>query len=144
MRYCSKCFEEYRDDVTRCASCDATLVSRDELEKLTEFKRTQGIEVKRFLKVGTADDPFDSEAFCEALAAEGIPVYARAKSRIDGAADSSWWEIMVPEEKVQAAEPVLTKLRAELRAAEEEAGKAAETEELEGEKGVAGRPNGAG
>ncbi len=139
MRYCPNCFDEYRDDVARCPSCDAPLVSRDELEKSPQFQRTRGIQVGRFVKAGAAEDPFDSEAFCDALADAGIPVLSRPRrgSPVDPLTTGTthgWWDIMVPEDRVRDATPIIERRRMELRAAEDEAGKAAEAEELEGEQ----------
>jgi hypothetical protein len=147
MKYCPKCFGEFRDDVARCSECDAPLITREELEKLPEFRRTQGVQLGRFVKVTTAEDPFDMEAFCQALESEGIPVMARPQvtssvDRLTSGSIHGWWEILVPQDSVDKATPILEKRRADLRSNEKEAGDAAEAEELEQEHGSPGRGNG--
>ena len=144
MRYCPKCFDEYRDEISQCAQCGVPLVTRDELDKLPEYRRAGGIHAGRFVQATTAEDPFDSEAFCDALEAAGIPVMSipRRGSAVDPITTGTthgWWEIRVPEERLKDAGPVIDARRQELRLAEKDAGDAAEAEELEGEAGSTDR-----
>ncbi len=131
MRYCPSCFDEYRDEVNECGNCNVALVSLQELEKLPAFRRKEGIVTSEFVRVAAAEDPFDAESLCDALESEKVPVLARARRPVEvfpTGETRPWWEILVPEDFLAKAKPIVEKRQKELRAAEADAAEAAEEE----------------
>jgi len=141
MRYCPKCLEEYQDDVKGCADCGGEgLLSEEEISSRPEFRRVREDEdTTDFVSVGTAEDPFEADAFTAAIGEAGIPVLAalRRSSAVDAltmGVQQPWWEILAPAESQAKAEEIVEARRKELATLEAEAARAAEEEELEGEK----------
>jgi len=146
MRYCARCGSEYQDSVQDCADCPGNplLVSEQEM-------RTRGLplphEMDRriFVRAATAEDPFTAEAFVELLQEANIPVLVRAGR--SGVVDTlttgnllPWWEILVPEDAAARAIPLLEQERVQELATTDEAIRAAEDEEREGELNSAPPP----
>jgi hypothetical protein len=139
MRYCPICFDEYEEEELTCAYCEARLIEFEALKNTPEFQRSRGLQIHRFVKAGSAENPFESAALSEALSAEHIPVFAKPQrgSLVDPLTTGTthgWWDIMVPEEQLERARPLIDQRRADLRATEGEAAAAAAEEELEGER----------
>ncbi len=137
MRYCPSCLEEYEDGTERCAECEGeTLVSEEELSRRPEFRRVHPDEdTTAFAVAGTAEDPFDADAFVAAIGDAGIPVLVRMRrgSSVEALTVSvprPWWDILVPEAQRERAAQLIAETRAEVAAGSAEAEMAAEQEEL--------------
>lgn len=91
----------------------------------------------RFVRVGTAEDPFEADLLADALEEAGIDVLARA--RRDAPVDtlvmpaSPWWELLVPEPDAERAAKIVAERHEELAARADEAAAAAEAEERDTE-----------
>ncbi|HLL81999.1 MAG TPA: DUF2007 domain-containing protein [Longimicrobium sp.] len=140
MKYCTKCGSEYVDSVERCVDCQgATLVAAAQVTASAGVSRGGGgdMDTRRFTRAGTAEDPLSAEQLATAVRGAGIPVFSR--QRMGGTVDSitggnaPWWEILVPEDSAERAMEIIERERASLRATEDEAARAAEEEEAEGE-----------
>jgi hypothetical protein len=87
---------------------------------------------------GTAEDPLTADRLVDALADEGIDGFAnpRRGGSVDALTSPAnpWWEIRVPEEWVARAQVILEKERANIESGAEDAARAAEEEEAEGER----------
>lgn len=127
MRYCQNCDAEQPDSIARCPTCEGPLVEATPRE------------TRRFVIAGTAEDPLTAENLAEVVDEAGIPVVVRARRRgvVEPLTTSSlhaWWEILVPEELKDRAERVIESERKQIEADAAEAARAAEEEELEGER----------
>ncbi len=138
MKYCTVCGSEYQDSVTRCADDGNTeLVSAEEM-RARGVPTVEERDTRRFVRVGTAEDPLTAERFTAVLSERKIPVFARPRRSgtvdiVTSGAVHPWWELMVPEEFVEQATSLLEEARAELEASSDEAARAAEEEERETE-----------
>ncbi|MGI5863989.1 MAG: hypothetical protein ACOX6T_18310 [Myxococcales bacterium] len=135
MKYCPGCLEEFEDSAQACADCGGKLlVNEEEIEKLPGLRRVREDEdTTHFVAAGSAEDPFEADAFTAAIGEAGIPVLATMKrsSPVDALTSSiqrPWWEILVPQEALEKATEIIGARRSELKASEEEAIKAAEEE----------------
>jgi len=138
MKYCVECGSEYQDGMTECADCPGSqLVDADGM-------RQRGLplpherDTREFIRVATAEDPLTAEQFVRLLESQNIPVFSRPRraGTVDVLTTGNpmpWWEILVPEEHTQRASELLTREKASLDASSDEAARAAEEEELEGE-----------
>lgn len=139
MKYCANCESEYQDNVTTCADCGGKeLISAEEMRKRGKVLPGD-TDTRRFVRAGTAEDPLSAEQFTRSLQAAGISVFARARreSAVDALTSGStmpWWELLVPEESLDAARRLIDDERAKVEANAAEAGRAADEEEAEGEK----------
>lgn len=145
MKYCSQCGAEYQDAVSECADCrSATLVSAEEM-------RRRGLplagerDTRTFVRAGTAEDPLSAERYAQVLEEARIPVFSRSRrtGAVDGLTSGTtlpWWDLLVPEEHAARASELLALERSRVEAGAEEAGRAAEEEEREGELAAAGSP----
>jgi hypothetical protein len=139
MRYCPSCLAEYTDGVPLCIECGGQpLISQEELSQRPGFRQPDAEDSTLYVAVGTAEDPYEADAFTSAIDEAGIAVYARPQhvSPVDAlttGARGPWWEILVPEAHVDKARRVLEDRRRDLVASGEDAASAAEDEELAGE-----------
>ena len=137
MRYCSECGSEYQDSATACSDDPgAPLLSADEMRARGLQMQTER-DTRRFVRVGSAEDPLTAEAFVRALQERGIPVMSR--TRHGGTADvitsgvnHPWWEVLVPDTHADLAARTIVEERARLDAEGPEAEAAAEAEALGG------------
>jgi hypothetical protein len=138
MKYCSQCGAEYQDAVSECADCrSATLVSAEEM-------RRRGLplpgerDTRTFVRAGSAEDPLSAERFGQVLEEARIPVFTRPgrSSAVDALTSGvalPWWDLLVPEEHAARAAELLALERTRVEAGADEAARAAEDEEREGE-----------
>ena len=111
------------------------LVSADEM--LTRGLPMVGeVDTRKFVRAGTADDPFTVEQLLGALLEAHITVFSRPRRSgvVDIATSGvnhAWWEILVPEADLAKATEVLEQERRELKSTEAEAVRAAEEEAAE-------------
>ncbi|MHB8877719.1 MAG: putative signal transducing protein [Myxococcaceae bacterium] len=135
MKYCTECSAEYQDSVSKCADCGGTELVPSEEMRRRGLRLPDDMDTRRFVRAATAEDPLSSEHFVSVLEAAQIPVFAR--SRRDGAVEPGssmgWWEILVPEEALDRAVALITEERGKMDASSDEAAKAADEEEAEGE-----------
>jgi hypothetical protein len=133
MKYCTGCGAEYQDSAEKCSDCEVSeLVSREEMRRRGIPLATDR-DTRRFVSIGTAEDPLTQQALVRVLEAEKIPVYPRARAggsvdMITTPSGGTWWELLVPEEMVDRARLILEAEREKLKSTEEEAVKAAEEE----------------
>lgn len=137
MKYCSQCSAENKDGATACAEC-----GNAELLSVTEMKR-RGIplagelDTRRFERAATVDDPLTAEEVTDFLRSRNIPVFSRQRmaGTVDRLTDGTlpYWEILVPEERLEEAVPLIEQAQANLESTEEEAARAAEEEAAETE-----------
>jgi hypothetical protein len=96
------------------------------------------LDERRFVVAGTAEDPLTSERFEQVLQNAQIPVFPRARrgGTVDNLStpEAPWWEILVPEDLLAKAAELIRQERARIESGAEEAGRAAEEEEQEGEE----------
>ena len=92
----------------------------------------------RFVRVGTADDPFTADRLTAALEDAGIPVVARAQRDhlLDPLVNPhrAFWVVLTPEERAAEARAIVDRCHAEMRARAAELERAAEEEELASEE----------
>lgn len=141
MKVCPSCFSEFRDEATRCDACDATLVSEQEGARLAASRPQPLPDGAPFVAAATADDPFEAEAYVAALREAGLPVFSRDRRRstvdvLVTVGKGSFWEILVPGDKLAAAREAVERRRRELEASADEAARAAEEEEAATENHV--------
>jgi hypothetical protein len=135
MKYCEGCGSEYRDDVTRCSDCGAELVSAEEMHRRGKLLPHEQ-DKRKFVRVGTAEDPLTSEHLTGVIQAAHIPVLSRSHGSVMDSITSPsgpWWEILVPEEFAARATSLIERERGRMSEAAEDAAKAAEEEEQETE-----------
>jgi hypothetical protein len=131
MKYCTQCSSEYQDGVSACADCGGTeLVAAAEMTK-RGLPLPHDTDTRKFVRAATCDDPLSSEALVTVLEASDIAVFSRP--RRDDATAMPWWEILVPEDKLEAAKKLIAAEQSEIAAGAEEASRAAEEEEKESE-----------
>ena len=135
MRYCSRCGAEC-GDATSCTRCGGTDLLRP--EELARDARPPSAEQdqRKFVRVGTAEDPLTSEHLTGVIRAAHIPVLSRSHLSVMDPITSPggpWWEIMVPEELAGKASELIERERSRMAAAAEDAARAAEEEEAESE-----------
>ena len=104
-------------------------------------------DTRTFVRAGSAEDPLSAERFTQVLEEARIPVFCRPRrgGTVDALTSGTslpWWDLLVPEEHAVRAAELLTAERARLEAGAEDAARAAEEEEREGELELAGRPKG--
>ena len=138
MKYCVECGSEYQDGVTECADCPGSQLVDEAGMRQRGLPLPHERDTREFLRVGTAEDPLTAEQFVRILEAERIPVFSRPRraGTVDVLTTGNpmpWWEILVPEEHTQRATELLAREKASLEANSDEAGRAAEEEELAGE-----------
>ena len=138
MKYCMQCGSEYQDGVKECADCPGSELVDAEAMSQRHIPLSSESDTRKFVRAITADDPLTAEDYVRVLEAERIPVFIRP--RRGGAVDvlttgtlEPWWEIMVGEEHLQRALPLLVQEKARLDSTSDEAARAAEEEELETE-----------
>ena len=138
MKYCVECGSEYQDQVTECADCPGSQLVDAEGMRQRGLPLPHERDTREFIRVGTAEDPLTAEDYVRLLEEEHIPVFSRP--RRGGTVDvlttgnpHPWWEILVPEEHVAKATELLAREKAQLDATADEAARAAEEEEREGE-----------
>jgi hypothetical protein len=137
MKYCPRCGSEYRDEVTTCADCGGTqLISAEEMHR--HGKLLPGEEDRRkFIRVGSAEDPLTFEHLTAVIQAAHIPVLSRSPGSVMDSITSPsgpWWEILVPEEFAARASELIERERTRMAAGADDAAQAAEEEEAESEK----------
>lgn len=133
MKYCTQCGSEYEDAVTACADDGNTEFASAEEMRRRELPTAEARDVRRFVRVGEAEDPLSAQRFAAALDAESIPAITRSRrgSAVDALTTPSmtpWWDILVPEEHVQKASLVLAEAQREIDAGADESARAAEEE----------------
>jgi len=137
MKYCSSCGSEYGDEVTACADCGGIqLITAEDTHR--HHRPLSGQEDRRkFVRVGSAEDPLTSEHLTGVIQAAHIPVLARSHGSVMDPITSPagpWWEILVPEEFAAKASELIDRERARMAAAADDAARAAEEEEAETER----------
>ena len=134
MKICPTCQSEYEDTATACADDKTPLVDattwRAERQKAAE----RMAETTRFVQAAEAEDPFEAEAFTAAVDEADIPVLCRARKTgtvdvLMAAGSHAYWEILVPEDRLAAAQKAIDARRAELDTGDSGAAQAAEDEE---------------
>ncbi len=139
MKYCVECGSEYQDGVTECADCPGSqLVDAAGM-------RQRGLPLPARAghpRVHPGDhrrgSPDRRASTSRCWRPSGIPVFSRPRraGTVDVLTTGNpmpWWEILVPEEHTQRASELLAREKASLEANSDEAARAAEEEELEGE-----------
>jgi hypothetical protein len=137
MKYCSRCGSEYRDEATVCADCGGTQLLSGEEPNRRERPTAQGEDQRKFVRVGSAEDPLTFEHLTGVIAAAHIPLLTRSHGSVMDPITSPsgpWWEILVLEEYAGKATEIIERERARLAAAADEAARAAEEEEAESER----------
>jgi predicted amidophosphoribosyltransferase len=134
LKICPNCLSEYRDEIGSCAECQIELLPESDprISRAREAERLSA--TLRFVPAAVAEDPFDAEAYVAAVDEAGIPVLSR--SRRSNAVDMlvtpgarSFWEIVVPEDKLEKARTAIAQRQRELAEEESAAARAAEEEE---------------
>ncbi len=140
MKYCPRCGSEYRDEATACADCGETQLQSGEPMHPRGKPSAKEQDQRKFVRVGSAEDPLTSEHLTGVIEAAHIPVLSRSHGSVMDPITSPsgpWWEILVPEELAAKATELIERERARLAAGADEAARAAEEEEAETE----GPPN---
>ena len=135
MRYCSRCGAEC-GDATCCPHCGDTHLVRSEEHAKHARAPSAEQDQEKFVRVGTAEDPLTSEHLTGVIQAAHIPVLLRSHGSVMDPITSPggpWWEILVPEELAGKASELIERERSRMAAAAEDAARAAEEEEAEGE-----------
>ncbi|RKH10798.1 hypothetical protein D7Y13_24720 [Corallococcus praedator] len=139
MRYCARCGSEYQDSVVNCTDCPnhPPLVSSDEMRD-RGLPLPHELDDHRFVKAGIAEDPVTAQVFEDVLNEQHIPLIVRPGR--SGVVDElttgnllPWWEILVPDTFQTRAAALLEEVKIQGLATADEAGRAAEEEEREGE-----------
>lgn len=138
MKYCVNCGSEYEDSVTECSDCPGSALVDAPTMRQSGKPLPGERDERTFVRAGTAEDPLTAEAYMQVLEAARIPVIAHAHR--GGTVDvlttgivQDWWEILVPEDELSRAVPLLSREQDALAATEDEAVAAAEEEERETE-----------
>jgi hypothetical protein len=142
MRYCVNCGSEYQDSVRECADCPGSALVDAAAMRQRGLPLPGERDQRRFVRVGSAEDPLTAEDYVQLLETQGIPVIAHAHR--GGSVDAlttgvvqDWWELLVPQEHAAQASALLSREQATLEATAEEAALAAEEEEREQEAAAA-------
>jgi hypothetical protein len=139
MKYCLSCGSEFQDSVVTCSDCSGKPALVGEVEaRRRGLLSSPEMDTRKFVPAGTAEDPLSSEQLVAALTAAKIPVYARPRrsGAVDGLTSGSsmpWWELLVPESDQPRAARLISEEKARVESNADEAGRAAEEEEAEGE-----------
>jgi hypothetical protein len=92
---------------------------------------------RRFVRAAQVEDPLTLDAYLRVLEAAGIPALSLDDEGMVGSITDGFggelYEVRVPEESLARAMELLAQEQARLDAQADEAGKAAEEEEAEGE-----------
>ncbi len=134
MRYCSRCGAESRDDASACVRCGGTHF--EGAQKQAKFSPREQ-DHRKFVRVGSAEDPLTSEHLIGVIQAAHIPVLSQSHGSVMDPITSPsgpWWEIMVPEEFAARATELIEREKSRMAAAADDAARAAEEEEAETEK----------
>jgi hypothetical protein len=145
MKYCVECGSEYQDGATECVDCRGAKLVDAQTMRATGRANPGERDTRTFVRAGTAEDPLSAERYVEVLEAAGLDPLVR--SRRAGSVDSlttgivlPWWELLVPEPQLARAVDLLREERSRFEATAEEAARAAEEEEREGELGAPPAP----
>ena len=140
MKYCVECGSEYQDGATECADCRGAKLVDAQTMRATGRATPGERDTRTFVRAGTAEDPLTAERYVEVLEAAGLDPLMRARRA--GSVDTlttgvvlPWWELLVPEPQLARAVDLLREERARIEASADEASRAAEEEEREGELG---------
>jgi len=138
MKYCVECGSEYQDGATECADCRGAKLVDAQTMRATGRATPGERDTRTFVRAGTAEDPLTAERYVEVLEAAGLTPFARARRA--GSVDSlttgvvlPWWELLVPEAQLARAVDLLREERVRSESMADEASRAAEEEEREGE-----------
>ncbi|NOK11739.1 hypothetical protein [Corallococcus exercitus] len=140
MRYCARCGSEYQDSVVDCTDCPnhPPLVSAEEMRE-RGLPLPHELDQRRFVRAGIADDPVTAQVFVDVLEEHRIPLIVRPGR--SGVVDElttgnllPWWELLVPDTAQARAAALLEEAKVQSLASADEAGRAAEEEELEDEQ----------
>ncbi|NOJ97819.1 hypothetical protein D7W82_34240 [Corallococcus sp. CA049B] len=140
MRYCARCGSEYQDSVVDCTDCPnhPPLVSAEEMHE-RGLPLPHELDQRRFVRAGVADDPVTAQVFVDVLEEHRIPLIVRPGR--SGVVDElttgnllPWWELLVPDTEQARAALLLEEEKIQARTYADEAGRAAEEEELEDER----------
>ncbi|NOK21805.1 hypothetical protein [Corallococcus carmarthensis] len=140
MRYCARCGSEYQDSVVDCTDCPnhPPLVSAEEMRE-RGLPLPHELDQSRFVRAGIADDPVTAQIFADVLDENRIPLIVRPGR--SGVVDElttgnlmPWWELLVPDTSQARAAALLEEVKVQGLATADEAGRAAEEEELEDER----------
>lgn len=138
MKYCIHCGSEYEDSVTECKDCPGSALVDAETMRQQGRPLPGERDQRKFVRVGTAEDPLTAENYVQLLEDARIPTISHAHrgGTVDGLTTGlvqDWWEILVLEQHAARAAKLLAEERAALEATTDEAARAAEEEERETE-----------
>ena len=147
MKYCVECGSEYQDGATECADCRGAPLVDAQTMRATGRATPGERDTRAFVRAGTAEDPLTAERYVEVLEAAGLTPLVNAQRA--GSVDSlttgvvlPWWDLLAPEAQLARAVDLLREERARFDLTSDEASRAAEEEEREGELGLeAGAPS---
>jgi hypothetical protein len=140
MRYCARCGSEYQDSVVDCTDCPnhPPLVSAEEMRD-RGLPLPHELDERRFVRAGIADDPVTAQVYSDVLDEHRIPLIVRPGR--SGVVDElttgnllPWWELLVPDTFQERAAALLEQVKIQGQATADEAARAAEEEEREGEQ----------
>ncbi|WP_233583125.1 hypothetical protein [Corallococcus sp. CA053C] len=124
-----------------CTDCPnhPPLVSAEEMRE-RRLPLPHELDKHRFVRAGIADDPVTAQVFADVLDEQRIPLIVRPGR--SGVVDElttgnllPWWELLVPDTDQVRAAVLLEEVKIQELATADEAGRAAEEEEREGELG---------